>query len=51
MKVCIHVAEDCLEGSMSQNFDIAPSFILCFVEVGILEKKCQKITKVTRFLS
>ena len=31
IKMCIHVAEDCLEGSMSQNFDIGSSlyFMLC----------------------
>ena len=31
MKICIHVAEDCLEGRISQKFDISPSFyfILC----------------------
>ena len=31
MKICIHNAEDWLEGSMSQNFDIGPScyFTLC----------------------
>ena len=31
MKFCIGVAEDCLEGSMSQNFNIGPSFyfMLC----------------------
>ena len=37
MKICIHVAEDCWEGSVSQNFDIGPRFY-CYVEVGILEK-------------
>ena len=26
MKMCIHVAEDCLEGRVSQNVDIGPSF-------------------------
>ena len=31
MKICIQVAEDCLEGRVSQNFDIGPSyyFMLC----------------------
>ena len=31
MKICIHVAEDCLQGSLSQNVDIGPSFyfMLC----------------------
>ena len=31
IKICIHVAEVCLEGSMSQNFDIGTSFyfMLC----------------------
>ena len=31
MKICIGVAEGCLEGSMSQNFNIGPSFyfMLC----------------------
>ena len=28
MKMCIHNAEDCLEGSVSQNVDIGPSFYL-----------------------
>ena len=31
MEICMHVAEDCLEGRVSQNFDIGPSFyfMLC----------------------
>ena len=29
LKTCIHVAEVCLEGSVSQNFDIGLSF--CFM--------------------
>ena len=31
MKMCIHNADDCFEGSVSQNYDIGPSlyFMLC----------------------
>ena len=38
-----------MEGSVSQNVDCG--FVLCYEEEGILKKKVQKITKITRFLS
>ena len=52
LKMCMCIAETYMEGSVSQNFDFKGLvFVLCNVEEGILKKKIQKITKVTRFLS
>ena len=47
LKTCICIAGICMEGSVSQNFDLV--FVLWYVEEGIL-KKIQTFTKVTRFL-
>ena len=49
-KTCMCILEICMEGSISQNFDLGLSF--CFMLCGRrhFEKKVQKITKVTRFL-
>ena len=46
LKTCIHIAETCFEGSVSQNFDIGHSF--CFIvcrrrKFGKFDKKSQKL--------
>ena len=50
MKIFIHSAEICFEGSVSQNVDIGLSFCFMVCRIWNFEKKCKKITKVTRFL-
>ena len=51
LRICMCIAEIYMEGSVSQNFDLGLSF--CFMQCRRrhFEKKVQKITKVTRFLS
>ena len=51
LKMCMCIAEICMEGSVSQKLDLGLSF--CFVQCRRrhFEKKSTKITKVTRFLS
>ena len=39
MKICIHNAEICFEGSMSQNFDIGLSFSFMVCRIRNFEKK------------
>ena len=50
VKTCIHVVEVCLEGSVSQNSDIGPSFCFMLYRRWNFEKKRDKITKVCHFL-
>ena len=39
LKICMCIAEICMEGSVSQNLDLGLVFVLCNVEEGILKKK------------
>ena len=43
------IAEICMEGTVSQNFDLGLSFCFMLCRRKNLEKKYKKITKVTRF--
>ena len=45
------IAEICIAGSMSQNFDLGLSFCFMLCRRRNFEKKIQKNTKVTRFVS
>ena len=51
LKTYMYTFEICMEGSMSQNVDLGLS--VCFMLCGRrhFEKKVQKITKITQFLS
>ena len=51
LKICMCVAEICMEGNMSQNFDLGLCFYFMLCRRWNFEKKITKITKVTRFLS
>ena len=51
MKICIHVAQDCLEGSMSQHFDILPSFYFMLRISWNLGGKITKNNKSFPFMS
>ena len=49
LRICIHGTKVCLEGRMSQNFDIGLSFCFMLCRRWNFEKKMAK--KVSRFLS
>ena len=51
LKICMFIAEICMKGSVSQNFDLGLSFCFMLCRRRNFEKKYQKITKFTRFLS
>ena len=40
LKICMCISEICMEGSMSQNFDLGLSF--CYVEDGVLGENTKK---------
>ena len=50
MKVCIHNAEICFEGSMSQHFDIGLSFCFIVCRIRNFEEKCNKSQKLPFFV-
>ena len=47
----MYIPKICLEGRVSQNFDIGLSFCFNVCRRWKLETKIEKNTKVTRFLS
>ena len=49
MKICIHSADICFEGSVSQNFDIGLSFCFMVCRIWNFEKKCKKSQKLPVF--
>ena len=51
LKMCMCIAETYMEGSVSHNFDLGLSFSFMQCRRRHFEKKIQKITKITRFLS
>ena len=51
LKTCMCTAKICMEGSMSQNFDLGLSFCFMLCRRWNIEIKYKKITKVTRLLS
>ena len=51
LKICMYIAEICLEGRVSQYFEIGLRFCLMVCGRRNFERKTQKITKVTRFWS
>ena len=51
LKMCMCVAEICMEGCLSQSFDLGLSFCLMLCISRHFEKKVKKITNVTRFAS
>ena len=50
LKTCMCTAGICMEGSMSQNFELGLSFCLMVCRRRTFEKNKQKKKKVTRFL-
>ena len=50
LKICMFLAELCMEGSVSQNFDLGLSFYFMLCRRRHFEKKYQKLPKVTLFL-
>ena len=51
LKTCMCFVMICIERSVSQNSDLGRSFCVMLCRRWNFEKKLQKITKVTRFLS
>ena len=49
MKICIHNAEICFEGSVSQNFDTGLSFCFMVCITWNFEKICKKSQKLPVF--
>ena len=49
LKICMYTAEICLEGSVSQNFDIGLSFCLMVCRRWNFEKKYKKSQKLPVF--
>ena len=49
MKMCIHNAEICFEGHVSQNFDIGLSFCFIVYITWNFEKICKKSQKLRVF--
>ena len=50
LKTSICIAGICMEGSVSPNFELGPSFCFMVCRRRNFENKIQKFTKVTRFL-
>ena len=49
LKNCIYIAEICMEGSMSQNFDLGLSFCFMVCRRKHFEKKYKKSQKLPVF--
>ena len=51
LETCMCIAEICMEGSVSQNFELGLSFCFMVSRRRNFGKKIQKFTKVTRFFT
>ena len=49
LKICMFIAEICMEGRVSKNVDLGLSFCFMLCRRRNFEKKYKKITKVTPF--